>query len=51
MAKYAGPDNIEETAGTAAPEGERFSILRMARLLEVSTSATTSTSSAESPRC
>ena len=38
MAKYAGPDNIEETAGTAAPEGERFSILRMARLLEVSTS-------------
>ena len=38
MVKYAGPDDIEETAGTAAPEGERFSITRMARLLSVSTS-------------
>ena len=38
MVKYAGPDDIAETAGTAAPEGERFSITRMARLLTVSTS-------------
>ncbi len=38
MVKYAGPDDIEETAGTTAPEGERFSITRMARLLAVSTS-------------
>ena len=38
MVKYAGPDDIVETAGTAAPEGERFSITRMARLLTVSTS-------------
>lgn len=38
MVKYAGPDNIAETAGTASPEGRRFSILRMARLLGVSTS-------------
>ena len=38
MAKYACPDDIAETAGTSAPEGERFSITRMARLLKVSTS-------------
>ena len=38
MVKYAGPDDTAETAGTAAPEGERFSITRMARLLTVSTS-------------
>ena len=38
MVKYACPDNIAETAGTSAPEGERFSIARMARLLKVSTS-------------
>jgi hypothetical protein len=36
--EVAGPDDIAETAGTASPEGERFSILRMARLLGVSTS-------------
>lgn len=38
MVKYACPENIEDTAGTAAPEGARFSIRRMARLLKVSTS-------------
>jgi putative transposase len=38
MVKYAGPDDIAETAGTASPEGQRFSITRMARLLKVSTS-------------
>ncbi|APA94532.1 Transposase InsF for insertion sequence IS3A [Nocardia seriolae] len=38
MAKYAGPDDIAETAGTSSPEGQRFSIIRMARLLKVSTS-------------
>ncbi|MDV6247205.1 IS3 family transposase [Rhodococcus opacus] len=38
MVKDAGPDDIAETAGTAAPESERFSITRMARLLKVSTS-------------
>ncbi|MFZ2528047.1 MAG: IS3 family transposase [Rhodococcus sp. (in: high G+C Gram-positive bacteria)] len=38
MVKYACPENIEETAGTTAPEGRRFSIVRMSRLLKVSTS-------------
>ena len=38
MVKYAGPDDIAETAGTIQPEGQRFSIARMARLLKVSTS-------------
>ncbi|MFQ6330972.1 IS3 family transposase [Nocardia sp. CWNU-33] len=38
MVKYVGPDDIAETAGTTAPEGQRFSIRRMARLLKVSTS-------------
>jgi putative transposase len=38
MVKYAGPDEPTETAGTTSPEGTRFSILRMARLLGVSTS-------------
>jgi putative transposase len=35
MAKYAGPD---EPAGSTPPEGTRFSVLRMARLLDVLTS-------------
>jgi putative transposase len=35
MAKYAGPD---DPAGPTQPEGTRFSVLRMARLLGVSTS-------------
>jgi transposase InsO family protein len=35
MVKYAGPD---QPAGTTPPEGTRFSVLRMARLLGVSTS-------------
>ncbi|MGY1870262.1 MULTISPECIES: transposase [Nocardia] len=34
----AGPDDIAETAGTIQPEGQRFSIRRMARLLSVSAS-------------
>ena len=38
MVKYAGPDDIAETAGTGKPEGQRFSIRRMARLLGVSAS-------------
>lgn len=38
MVKYAGPDDIAETAGTTSPEGTWFSVLRMARLLGVSTS-------------
>lgn len=38
MVKYAGPDDIAETAGTASPSRRRFSIVRMARLLKVSTS-------------
>lgn len=38
MVKYAGSDDIAETAGAASPEGGRFSVLRMARLLGVSTS-------------
>jgi transposase InsO family protein len=38
MVRYAGPDDIAETAGTASPEGQRFSVTRMARLLKVSTS-------------
>ncbi|MFE3230339.1 IS3 family transposase [Nocardia sp. NPDC059228] len=38
MAKYAGPDDLTETAGTETREGQRFSLTRMARLLKVSTS-------------
>jgi putative transposase len=38
MAKYAGPDEHAETAGSISPGGGRFSVLRMARLLAVSTS-------------
>ncbi|MCE7004690.1 IS3 family transposase [Kibdelosporangium philippinense] len=38
MVKYAGPDEIARTAGTASPERMRFSVLRMARLLVVSSS-------------
>jgi putative transposase len=38
MAKYAGPDDIAETAGATSPKRTRFSVLRMARLLGVSTS-------------
>lgn len=38
MAKYAGPDDIAGVTGIAVPEGERFAVRRMARLLEVSTS-------------
>jgi transposase InsO family protein len=37
MAKYAGPDDIAETAAIS-PVGTRFSVRRMARLLGVSTS-------------
>ncbi|WP_043716826.1 IS3 family transposase [Kutzneria sp. 744] len=38
MAKYAGPDDLAETAGSTSPKRMRFSVLRMARLLGVSTS-------------
>jgi transposase InsO family protein len=38
MVKYASADDIAETAGTASPQGMRFSVVRMARLLDVSTS-------------
>lgn len=38
MAKYAGSDDITETAGTSRPERQRFSVRRMARLLRVSKS-------------
>jgi len=38
MAKYAGPDDIAGVTGIAAPEGERFAVRRMARLLDVSAS-------------
>ena len=38
MVKYAGTDDIAETAGTASPQDKRFSVVRMARLLGVSTS-------------
>lgn len=38
MVKYAGPDQSAETAGTTSPRDTRFSVLRMARLLGVSTS-------------
>lgn len=38
MVEYAGPDDNVQTAGAAAPEGTRFSVRRMARLLGVSTS-------------
>lgn len=37
MAKYAGSDEIQ-TAGTSRAEGQRFSVRRMARLLQVSKS-------------
>jgi transposase InsO family protein len=38
MVKCAGPDQPAETAGSISPQGTRFSVLRMARLLGVSTS-------------
>jgi transposase InsO family protein len=38
MVKYAGPGDSAETAEAISPVGERFSVLRMARLLLVSTS-------------
>jgi putative transposase len=38
MVKYAGPDGSAETADITSPGGKRFSVLRMARLLAVSTS-------------
>lgn len=38
MAEYAGPDDTAETLGATSPEGERFAVRRMARLLKVSTS-------------
>ncbi|WIY03580.1 IS3 family transposase [Amycolatopsis mongoliensis] len=36
MAKYAGPDEFAETAGSTSPQHTRFSVRRMARLLSVS---------------
>jgi putative transposase len=38
MVKYAGPDEPTAVTGATSPEGTRFSVLRMARLLGVSTS-------------
>ncbi|PPJ27459.1 hypothetical protein C5E45_14320 [Nocardia nova] len=38
MAEYAGPDTVTGVAGTEQPAGHRFSIRRMARLLQVSKS-------------
>jgi transposase InsO family protein len=38
MAKYAGPDTTTDVSDAASLAGTRFSVLRMARLLEVSTS-------------
>ncbi|MFC3899210.1 IS3 family transposase, partial [Lentzea rhizosphaerae] len=38
MAKYAGPDDTAGVTAIAAPEGERFAVRRMARLLAVSAS-------------
>lgn len=38
MAKYAGPDDTAGTAGVTSPQGRKFSVRRMARLLGVSTS-------------
>lgn len=38
MVKYAGPDDNAETDGTTSSRATRFSVLRMARLLGVSTS-------------
>jgi putative transposase len=38
MVKYAGPDDNAETASITSPKGTRFSVVRMARLLDVSTS-------------
>ncbi len=38
MAKYAGPDDTAGAVGTTVPEGERFAVRRMARLLSVSSS-------------
>jgi hypothetical protein len=38
MVKYAGPDQPTQTVATTSPPNTRFSVLRMARLLGVSTS-------------
>ncbi|GGU73977.1 hypothetical protein [Lentzea flava] len=38
IAKYAGPDDVAGVTGIAAPEGDRFAVRRMARLLSVSAS-------------
>lgn len=38
MVKCAGPDDTDEITGTAPPEERQFSVVRMARLLGVSTS-------------
>lgn len=38
MVKCAGPDEFAEITGTAVPEERQFSVVRMARLLDVSTS-------------
>ncbi|WP_024802945.1 IS3 family transposase [Nocardia sp. BMG51109] len=38
MVKYAGPDDVTGVAGTGQPAGQRFSVRRMARLLQVSAS-------------
>lgn len=38
MVKYAGPDQPAQTADATSPQGTRFSVLRRARLLGVSTS-------------
>ncbi|WP_024803506.1 IS3 family transposase [Nocardia sp. BMG51109] len=38
MVKYAGPDDVTGVAGTGQPAGQRFSVRRMARLLQVSKS-------------
>ncbi len=37
MVKYAGPDDVAESDNTTSAEGQRFSIVGMARLLKVST--------------
>jgi putative transposase len=38
MVKCAGPDDTAKITGTAPPEERQFSVVRMARLLGVSTS-------------